>query len=357
VVHLDGTMHEVIVQQFFPHATFHNINVRMPPMTTASLLQVTDRAFGKSAKSRKLLEEYRQLIEVAADDAGSGKVGVITLKDIEIEIEKGWTPPRNVRLAHYGDVTGTNKFSDVSDLILIGRPEPAPFTIEQTARLLFRRPVAELPAGTYYPEARRGMAMRDSDAMITLPGSCHSDPGVEALRWVACEGSVLQALHRARGINRTGASPLLIRIATNVCLPIEIDFAMPWEQMRPMLLEVMLARGGVGLSSYADMATAYPDLFKDAVAARNALAAERRRYGINSYKVFFIRINTISGPRLVPLKPTGSYREIIPYSPLKYRRTGAPGRAPTALFRDDIDPAEQLQELLGCEVVLLEHEP
>jgi hypothetical protein len=38
-----------------------------------------------------------------------GKVGVICLKDVETKLNEGRSLPRNVKLAHYGNITGLTK--------------------------------------------------------------------------------------------------------------------------------------------------------------------------------------------------------------------------------------------------------
>jgi hypothetical protein len=67
-----------------------------------------------------------------------------------------------------------------------------------------------------------------------------------------------------------------------------------------------------------------------------------------------LRSDTISGPRIFAVKPAGSHRELTPYRQVQYRRTGAPGRTPSALIDDRVDdPLALLRERLRCEVVLV----
>ena len=99
---------------------------------------------------------------------------------------------------------------------------------------------------------------------------CHPDSRVEAARWAICEAQLVQAIGRARGVNRTADNPLKIDILTNIVLPIEVDEVTTWEGIQPGPLEVMRAGGAVP-STYADMAAAYPDLFPSGGAARNAI--------------------------------------------------------------------------------------
>jgi hypothetical protein len=324
----------------------------MPTMTTVALIQITDRAMSKgNAKSAKLIEEYRQLIEVVASDA-SGMVGVICLMDVEIELKKAGPLPRNVMTAQYGATTGMNGFSEVSDLILIGRIEPAPYAMEKAARLLFKQPVAELPP-PYYPRMARGMAVRRSEQVITVYGSYHPDKGAEALRWAACEAELLQALHRARPINRTPSTPLRIHIVSNTCLPIEVDFARTWDELRPSLAETMLARG-YWVSSYAEMAALFPDLFETTDVAK-ALLRRERETGVKSYRVYLIGIDTSFGPRLFVKRQYNGPRRLRSFVAAQFRRVGSRGPAGWLLFDPERfpDPAALLREKLGCEVRVL----
>jgi hypothetical protein len=353
-LHIDGTMVPLIVQQFYPYATFHQIAVKTPSFLTVSVVQQTDRVISKSSNSKLIVEECRRLIETEAR-ATNGIVGVITLSYIEAELNKGRPLPGNVKIAHYGNITGLNDMAEVSTIILVGRLEPRPINLEKTARLMFKREVQGIEG--YYPKMQRLLAIRDSTEVVSVEGTFHPDPGVEALRWLAHEGETIQAYHRARPINRTAANPLRAVIASNSCLPIEVDQVTSWDGMQPCLFETMIAMGGAVPSSYGDMADAYPALFPTAEAARADHARERGRlYGVTSLLVSFKGNDTISGRRWVLVKPAGPYREVTPFKAIKYRRAGAPGRAPTLMFDPDRvpDPIAWLRERLGCEVVLVD---
>jgi hypothetical protein len=166
----------------------------------------------------------------------------------------------------------------------------------------------------------------------------------------------LQAIDRARPLNRTPRDPLNVHIATNVCLPIEIDEVMTWDAMLPILPEVMLAQGGVWLQSYPDM-TLYRDLFPSENAAQAAMKRDRERWrkrGVNSLLVFLQGIDTPFGRQLFLVKAAGSYRELTPLSQVRYRRAGSRGAAPWALYNPERVPdlAEWFRER-GCEVTIL----
>ena len=43
-----------------------------------------------------------------------------------------------------------------------------------------------------------------------------------------CEGELIQAIGRARGVNRTAADPVKIDIVADVCLPLTVDEVRQW---------------------------------------------------------------------------------------------------------------------------------
>ena len=55
----------------------------------------------------------------------------------------------------------------------------------------------------------------------------HADPIAEAVRWSICEGELIQAMGRGRGVNRTADTPLEIDLLTDVVLPVTVDALVP----------------------------------------------------------------------------------------------------------------------------------
>ena len=103
-------------------------------------------------------------------------------------------------------------------------------------------------------------------------GSClgieqdyHPDDLVEAIRWQRHEARVLQAIGRARGVNRTGEKPLQVDILDNVCLPVLLDEVVGFEPPLPII--DMLAEGVV-LTSPQDIAAAWPEVFESEPTAK-----------------------------------------------------------------------------------------
>jgi len=81
------------------------------------------------------------------------------------------------------------------------------------------------------------------------------------------DASIIQAIGRGRGLNRTAANPVEIHVFANCPLPTPL--ASITRHRRPSRLAKMLWRGIVPLGA-AGMARRYPDLFPSAEAARTA---------------------------------------------------------------------------------------
>ncbi|MCJ2045567.1 hypothetical protein MKK58_13640, partial [Methylobacterium sp. J-078] len=115
----------------------------------------------------------------------------------------------------------------------------------------------------------------------------HPDPVADACRWQICEGELMQAIGRARGVNRTAADPLAIDIIANVVLPLTVDVAEPWN---PAGEEIEMQIEGVVLDSPADMAAAWPGVWPNAEVAkkwRQRREGDQIHTGTNPYKEDF----------------------------------------------------------------------
>ncbi|MBW7852609.1 MAG: hypothetical protein H3C38_19110, partial [Rhodospirillales bacterium] len=106
----------------------------------------------------------------------------------------------------------------------------------------------------------------------------HADPIAEAVRWSICEGELIQAMGRGRGVNRTADTALEIDLMTDVVLPVTVDALVPWSDLKPTRRDLM-ALSGIVLDNAADMAACFPDLWPTAAAARQ----DRSRSVTNCY--------------------------------------------------------------------------
>jgi len=283
---MDATLPAAMVAELLPQIEIAApIDALMP--AHVHVRQISDRAMtgdmliptGKGRDSTRLanIERLSRYGEVMAADAGDRGAVLICQKGVEEALRQG-PLPKNLDLAHYNDITGVNDWSKVEHLSVVGRTQASPRAVERIARVFFGVEVTEIEAVeaknrddpiVKYEQQQRAIRMKDGRG-IPVFGPQHPDPRVEAVRWQITEGQLIQAIGRGRGINRGPDNPLRIDIVTNVVLPIEVDEMTTWGAIQPDPVEVMRVRGAVPVS-YADMATAYPDLFASAESARKGV--------------------------------------------------------------------------------------
>ena len=201
--------------------------------------------------------------------------------------------------------------------------------MERAAEALSGKQVERLPEGKWYSlrDAKRELA---SGELVLAEAEFHPDPLVDALRWRACEGELVQLVERGRGVNRTAADPLDVWLLTNVPVPLPIDEEIYSDELRPRAQDLMLAQIGRVFenSRHAAMAL-HPGLDAAAVARKAAnlrqrMHDERERYGCDWQP------------------PAGIVRVV-------YRVDGAGTHHETACFdlARGSAPATELQALLG----------
>lgn len=260
-----------------------------------SYRQVTDKAFGLSSLiaannehgaltyTRNQRRRILRYIEARHFEIG-GRVLVIAQKAV-IEALQAMGLPAGVEVAHFNGLSGLDCFGDVRLIIQIGRTEPPTGDVERMAEVMGQRPVQKLNG--YYERRTAHLNIRGTGqgpAIVTkrgkgaeaTPGAYyHPDKLAEALRWLVCEGEMLQGTGRGRGVNRTAENPLQIDILCNVPLPIAVDEAGAFETFEPSARDLMAARGVVALDTsakgaWAVVAAILPDVFETPDAARKA---------------------------------------------------------------------------------------
>jgi putative DNA primase/helicase len=182
--------------------------------------------------------------------------------------------PDNIRVEHFNDITGIDDFRDVRLLLVIGRTAPGPRTDEAYAAAISGEQPTTMPErGTglaWYDRVVRGIRMRDGSGVLTMVDQ-HRDPIAEAVRWQIVEAELIQAIGRARGVNRTAESPLDIDLLFDVDLGITVDEAPSWAV--PSTLIETAAEAGVMLTAPTDMARAFPNIWPTKRAADRTLKA------------------------------------------------------------------------------------
>jgi hypothetical protein len=253
--------------------------------------------------------------------------------------------PPNVVTEHHNNFAGRDEFKDVAAVVIIGRTQPSPYNVEKTAKALTGSAIAGVDG--WYPSAPAYFEMSDGSLVKTAVDR-HPDPTAEALRWLTCEGELLQIKGRAREVNRAPTwdgpqpGPVEIFILTNVPLPIRVDRLITLDDIRPKPADLMLAAGGIAFENSADAAAAYPDLWDSEGAAKKALLRD-----------------PISGEQGDNSLLEATYRDLSPCSPeippqpalrrIRYQRTGQCQRPSFAWVNWSVclDPRARLTELLG----------
>jgi putative DNA primase/helicase len=173
--------------------------------------------------------------------------------------------PAGISVEHFNAVAGLDQYRDVRGLMVIGRTVPSPAAVEAMAGAITGHEPALVGRGAWYGKAIRGIRMRDGSG-VGMECDAHPDTVAEACRWQICEGELMQAIGRARGVNRTAETPLAIDVLANVCLPLTVDEVVNWS---PPGEEFEMLADGVVLDSGDDMALAWPDVWSTGQSARH----------------------------------------------------------------------------------------
>ena len=157
-----------------------------------------------------------------------------TLLVVQLGVEKALPAfgpmPATIDIAHHNNIAGLDEWKDVACLIVVGRTQPPPFTVERDAEALTGRAVT--PIAGWYPKVAAARLLDNGDT-VSAERDCHPDPVAEAIRWQACEGELVQIIGRGRGINRTAANPLDVFVLGNTVLPMPVTKLLSADDIDP----------------------------------------------------------------------------------------------------------------------------
>jgi hypothetical protein len=180
--------------------------------------------------------------------------------------------PETIALAHYNAIAGLDVHKDVRLLILVGRAQPGPDAVETIAGTLSgSMPVtvaADAAGFAWYQQVRRGIRLKDGTG-VAIDGDQHPDQFAESVRQLITEAELVQALGRARAVNRTSQTPLDTDLLFDTVLPITVDEVSNWRDPS-LLLET--APEGVMLTSPIDMVRIWPTIWPNTRAADRTIA-------------------------------------------------------------------------------------
>ena len=225
-----------------------------------------------SKKPERYLVEIRRHILRRWIETGRHPTLVICQQKVEQWL-KDKKLPDGIAVAHFNAISGLDAFKDVRLLIIIGRTIPNPNKVEAIAATLVGavpKPAEADANGFYwYDRAKRVIRLRDGTGRATY-GDQHPDELCESIRWLICEAELIQAIGRARGINRNQNEPLDIDLLFNEALPIVVDQVLAWEDASA-LIETTL--DGVMLTSPIDLMRIWPALWPNIAKAKRTIAA------------------------------------------------------------------------------------
>ncbi|MGC9371443.1 MAG: toprim domain-containing protein [Paracoccaceae bacterium] len=293
ILHLDATLRPELVQTYLPRidigapvaARQPHVRVRQVTGSPTSARALTPSADAperdrKAAATR--LRDLRAWIDLRARQCHrpSQPIDLLVVgQKAAIEALRSAGLPSRVEAVHFNALSGLDRWGGIGGMVVLGRTLPAPRTVELIATALTGRVPAPNPedAGWWYPTVERRIRLAgDRTSPFAMEG--HADYIAEAVRWSICEGELIQAMGRGRGVNRTAATPLEIELLTDVVLPVTVDALVPWADLRPTRRDLM-ALTGIVLENAADMAACFPELWP----TREAAKKDGQRKGTNDY--------------------------------------------------------------------------
>ena len=145
-----------------------------------------------------------------------GKTGFLVPKFVREQVDD--MSDDILTLGHFGDLKGTNRFSDVNALIVASRPAVKPKIAERAAAIISWKNIEELdPKYEWYPREDCLLRYRlNPDYAWFVKQDKHPDALVEAVRRSVTEDSVEQAAGRGRNVRRNSSAPLTEYLLTNV---------------------------------------------------------------------------------------------------------------------------------------------
>lgn len=288
-----ATAHPDVLRAIWP--ALGEVTAADAAMPYATIRQITDRSFSASSVcpgptaseasvryAGNVRARLRRYIEVRTAEL-PGRWLVIGQERLVDALKKEGLPA-NVETIHFNGLSGLDRWRDVRGIIIIGRTMPSPADVEDRAEVLSGQPIERLEG--WYPrlpgflnlngkgEGPAVMRRRGKGEAPLLGTEGHPDRLAEALRWGICEGELIQAIGRGRGVNRTAQSPLAIDILTAIPLPVAVNEAGPFDQFEPTPMDLMAARGVVVTDTSAKGAwhvvgAMLSDLFSNAQAAKD----------------------------------------------------------------------------------------
>ena len=286
---MDATADTDLLEAFIPDIQIRRIDVAAPFET---IIQTADMPFGKRwivpnddddefSIEKKLKRRQKLAWTIETLTTSKNTPALITYKGLEAVMLSEGLIVSNMMTNHFGATAGKDGMRNVPLLIIVGRPEAAPFDAERLAKAIWFDSPDPIVITNAYDEINDCRWLKDGQA-LRCQRRAHIDPRVDAVRRQITTAELIQA-NRTRGVQRSKDNPVTIIYITNEPLPFPIDQVIESNDLWPKKIDVAAARGIIPVNC-SDASKIFPDLWKDQKAARN----DRERVGwsedcLNSY--------------------------------------------------------------------------
>jgi putative DNA primase/helicase len=255
--------HQRIVQhtgKSFSHSNLHALRSQQDKPLPAAAEKLRDAVWSRAT----LL--HRQ---------NGGTTLLIVPKTVEEWLRTSKTIPTGMELAHHGALAGVDAWKAARTVVIVGRMMPSPQAVERIAAALtgVHKPIETDSAGWYATSRRTVQDKQGRVSTIDLEatGDAIAD---EVLSRVSTDQAI-QALGRARGVNRNDADPVEIHLLGAALMEGEpVDELIAWQNPTPE--EAYVAEFGLYFENSSHMAKA---MGADREAVKKARSRADSRWG------------------------------------------------------------------------------
>jgi putative DNA primase/helicase len=261
-----------IIQPFYPQVELvADIDVEAPHMRVTQIINapVAKSKIGKDGAPRNQVNMRRLLLMRWLATDRQPMLAVVQ-QEFEEYIRQNQLP-KDISVEHFNNIAGLDKYRNVRHLVTIGRTQPRVEAVEAySGALTGRAPLlaeANDRGARWHTRVPREIRLPEGKTR-TISCEQHPDAAAEACRANICEGGLIQAIGRARGINRKVLNQVDVTIVADIALPLTVTEVIEWS---PPSAAVEMAGEGVMLFSPADMVRAFPQVWANEKAADRTL--------------------------------------------------------------------------------------
>lgn len=200
------------------------LRAKKSPQQTHAMRKVIAIIEKEAAQGGKVLVimplQLRRFLTTHVDELGNGSARKLPRSEM-------W---RGVEIAHFGNIRGSDEWSDYDTVIIVGREELPPINIDRKARAIWaddHEPL-KLVGNARLSERPYGYRLRDG-ALKGVLTSIHPDPRAQRVLELVRECEILQAIDRLRLIH--AKQPKRALILCSIPLDITVDAIQSLDQL------------------------------------------------------------------------------------------------------------------------------